>query len=346
MRDLDLLERRLEGGLVLSPVTETTLYVDLLGSTAGVVLNGDTLSLDASGTIVGNWQANGVDIAGATGATYTPQIGVDGIADDDVLRWVGTIDGEDAVSQSAPIRQDLAFTTSPSIGAGVLGSTITLDEGVAGPATATLTITAFTLDGVDKTGELVGLDWDSTGEQPGTLSLTVQASAYGGAKVVSETVTRELADGPATVDSVTASAIAGGQLPVTITSSDAEAGNTVYWIVDDAATTGNTAAEVSNAQTAGGSAADASGSFTWPGGDPETISLPSGLDGSYKVRVVIDNGALSNVAASDAVTIDTTAPTYSNGATDSTDGSTWTLTFSEAISGTGDPADWTLGALS
>lgn len=68
------------------------------------------------------------------------------------------------------------FSTQPTL-SGVsftIGQTVTLTMGVAAP-NATLTIEAFTLGGVDKTGELSGLTWDSTGEAAGAISFRVRA---------------------------------------------------------------------------------------------------------------------------------------------------------------------------
>ncbi len=86
-----------------------------------------------------------------------------------------------------------AFTTQPAItGTLEIGETLTLTEGVATNG-ATLSIILFELDGVDKSGELVGLDWDTTGESPGTISYQVRATNSEGS-VDSDLITATLAD--------------------------------------------------------------------------------------------------------------------------------------------------------
>lgn len=86
---------------------------------------------------------------------------------------------------TAPIRYDTnVFTTQPALDQANynIGDTITLTEGITEDP-ATLTITTFALDGVDKRGELVGLTWDSSGETAGQLTYQVTATNSGGAVV-------------------------------------------------------------------------------------------------------------------------------------------------------------------
>lgn len=133
----------------------------------------------------------------AEGGTYTPQP-----ADDqDAMRLVVTATGPGGSSQataSQPITYAApAFSAAPSLG-GVsftIGQMVTLSLGAAAPAAA-LTIEEFSLDGVDKRGELVGLSWDSAGAAAGTLTLRVRATNSGGS-VVSAPVTATLSAGAA-----------------------------------------------------------------------------------------------------------------------------------------------------
>lgn len=71
------------------------------------------------------------------------------------------------------------FTTQPSFDAAsyTAGATVTLSEGIAtGDPAPTITVEYFTLDGVDRAGELVGLTWDSTGAPAGTLAAKFRAT--------------------------------------------------------------------------------------------------------------------------------------------------------------------------
>ncbi len=80
------------------------------------------------------------------------------------------------VTYPAPV-----FYTQPAITptAAQVGTVFTLSQGIAGPNT-TITIDYFTLNGLDKTAELTGLNWDSAGETAGALSFRTSATNSGG----------------------------------------------------------------------------------------------------------------------------------------------------------------------
>ncbi|MEM9700237.1 MAG: hypothetical protein AAF943_15770 [Pseudomonadota bacterium] len=100
------------------------------------------------------------------------------------------------------------FTVQPTIGSGVIGDTITLTEGIAGPG-AIITIEEFTLGGIDKTGELSGLDWDTTGEAAGEIRLQVRATNSSGF-TLSNVITRNLTEPAATIPTTLATLIDQG----------------------------------------------------------------------------------------------------------------------------------------
>ena len=83
-------------------------------------------------------------------------------------------------------------------------------------------------------------------------------------------------------------------------------------------------------QTSGGGNAVDSGSGVWP--DPFSDTLVPGIArADYKVAVVIDNGALSNVVASSPIEIDTVIPILSSGlGSDNAGDLDWTVTSDEA----------------
>ena len=80
-----------------------------------------------------------------------------------------------------------AFSTQPAFSAGAytVGDIVTISEGVAGPG-ARLSIDRFELDGLDKSLDLLGAGWDTSGEPAGTLTLVVRATNSGGATLSNE----------------------------------------------------------------------------------------------------------------------------------------------------------------
>ncbi len=90
-------------------------------------------------------------------------------------RFETSVTGGTAATVSPPV-----FSVQPTLSPAspTIGDMVTLTEGVAGPA-ATLTIEYLRLGGVDKTGELSGLTWDTTGESAGTITYRVRATNSG-----------------------------------------------------------------------------------------------------------------------------------------------------------------------
>tara|TARA_R110000824_G_scaffold401032_1_gene610388 strand:- start:2121 stop:5660 length:3540 start_codon:yes stop_codon:yes gene_type:complete len=117
----------------------------------------------------------------------------------------------DAVTVTAGALASPTFSVQPTISTGVIGDTLTITEGTAGPST-TLTIEEFTLATVDKTSELVGLTWDTTGESAGQIRFRVRATNATGF-VLSNVITYDLvAAGSATLTPATSVTYDGATL--------------------------------------------------------------------------------------------------------------------------------------
>lgn len=140
------------------------------------------------------WKRGGVNISGATAASYTLVAGDDG--SDVSCDVTATDDGGNTTATTAAVNVTYSapvFTNQPNFGTSSyeMGDIVTFSEGVA--ANATLSVETFTLGGVDKSGELSGTSWDTTGESAGTIALRVEASNSGGT-TLSNTITVALSE--------------------------------------------------------------------------------------------------------------------------------------------------------
>ncbi|WP_439150783.1 hypothetical protein, partial [Sulfitobacter sp.] len=164
--------------------------------------------LPASATQTGNYASTAGTIVSAV-ASYavngTSQTGAYDLDYEDIVTAsVLVTDSEgntrtfNAGSSTVPLPLP-SFTTQPSIsGTLTVGETLTFNEGVAGP-NATLTIETLTLGGVDKSGELSGNTWDTTGENAGTISYQVRAANNTGS-ALSNVITETLSAVPVVSD--------------------------------------------------------------------------------------------------------------------------------------------------
>ncbi len=172
------------------------------GQTAEI---GTSLGISASGTVSAyRWFTGSGDVA--TTEVYVPQA-----ADDlETLRCGVTIAGTEFLTQAYTVRfAPPAITTSSAIspGTAAAGQVFTLTEPVA-PNT-TITLTSFTLAGISKLSELIGLTWNSAGEAPGALVATFSVSNSGGTVIDAATATVSSASGNAlTIVPHAASAVA------------------------------------------------------------------------------------------------------------------------------------------
>jgi hypothetical protein len=199
---------------------------DTIGDIANIATLRDTANYTAPGTVQSpEIRVNGT--AQADGFTLSDGDSVVLYVADDAgsAPYVFAIDP--VVVQVAP-----SFSAQPTItGIPNIGQTLTLTEGVAGPG-ATLAITRFTLDGVDKTDNLSGLTWNTMGESiyggAGLVELAVTASNSGGV-VVSDTITETMQDVPEaySVSNWSVSAGSDDAFAVTVSTSPDDGNSTV-----------------------------------------------------------------------------------------------------------------------
>lgn len=107
--------------------------------TTGATLSATLTGLEGGEVVTYRWQYNGVDIAGATSATYTVSIGTDSVPDAAAIRCVATVDGVDVSSGTRQVRYPAG--TAPSIPD---GQVLTVDEGFSLDAAATGSNLVFT----------------------------------------------------------------------------------------------------------------------------------------------------------------------------------------------------------
>ena len=109
-----------------------------------------------------------------------------------------------------------------------------------------------------------------------------------------------------TIDSLVVGTYSATPTPrhtVTVTSSDAQAGDTVYLVFQDDADTDPTDAQVAAGQAGAGGTLHHAYSYVWPGGS--TVTVPAGIQAATaQAFAVIDNGALSNVEPSNVFELD------------------------------------------
>lgn len=128
------------------------------------------------------WRRDEVNISGATSNTYT-LVDADDLSEIDVV-VTGTdplMESDTGTSEPVLVTYPApSFTLLPAFSADpvTIGNSVTLTLGAATNATPVLD--TFDLDLVDKTGELSGLVWDSTGESAGTMRLRAMATNSGG----------------------------------------------------------------------------------------------------------------------------------------------------------------------
>ncbi|MEL6167103.1 MAG: hypothetical protein AAFR35_00335 [Pseudomonadota bacterium] len=180
-------------------MTGLTANPNFVDSTAEI---GSVLAVSASGSVASyRWFTDFGDVS--TSATYVPTLTDDGRT----LRCEVLIDGAFYTTDAFVVRAPIpVFATGPSISPlnGMPGTIFALTEGVVSTPGATLSIESFRLDGADRSGELTGLVWDSTGESPGALTLRVSAMSSG-------------VTAPVTADAQSGNLTAGSVEPVTVT---------------------------------------------------------------------------------------------------------------------------------
>lgn len=230
---------------------------------------------------------------GSSPTTYTASHG-------ELLRWEGVGDDGKTYRASAQILYALpSFSAQPTItGTLTSGQTLTLTEGIAGPA-ATLAIDRFTLDGVEKSGELVGLDWDTTGEPGGEIQYRVAAQNLRGL-TLSNLITATLQDAPVTpaVITIVSAEQVGDNLEVwyTIDRDDP----TVEIVLFDAAEPNPAAADFGGANPT--YVDQGTGNLTTPGGQLDA-DLVGTWNGQTKIALLPTGGGDSDVVVSGAFSL-------------------------------------------
>ncbi|MBT8449354.1 MAG: discoidin domain-containing protein, partial [Gammaproteobacteria bacterium] len=114
-----------------------------------------------------------------------------------------------------------------------------------------------------------------------------------------------------TIDSVVVSALSGSELPIEITSPDAQTGDLVKVVLQGTGQTAPTASQVDALQAGSGATLLDSFSLTWPTGG--ALSIASGIDEACDIFVVLNSGSgnLSNVGSDTNFNLDTTAAVLS-----------------------------------
>lgn len=257
------------------------------------------------------------------------------------------IQGSDVIRSVSILPALGTFTTQPTISSGGSGDIITLTEGTFSAA-ATLEIVEFTLNDVNKAGELSGLSWDSTGEAGGTMALQVRATDAYGRTVLSDRVQQALTDVTISLSNfVYTPPSAGNQGSLDFDINYLHPGASADDL-DIVSAYGNSGMVVTAAQLIAGSGGTATNDF----GDRTQLASTSAFSGSIpgfsaaatgstRLAVAVierNNGGQSAVSYIDVSGVDYTAqglPT-SNIADDSTDvavGATHILTFSDTPEG-------------
>lgn len=190
----------------------TGMTLAISGLTGGAARPGDhaSLTMQATGGVISatRWGSTLGGSEYGTGASPTDYTSGDG----GLLYATATIDGAD-LATTAPIRfAPPVFTAPPAIpGTPIAGDLITFFPGNA--IDAAVTVEELTLDGVDKSSELSGLDWDTSGEGAGVIAWRTRATNSGGT-TLSERITKALAEASTSATSRGATLSWTGNRPV------------------------------------------------------------------------------------------------------------------------------------
>lgn len=212
---------------------------------------------------------------------------------------------------SAPIRQAVApsVITVPTIsGDAVTGQTLAATPAsFAGDGIATDLEWETSFDGLQ--------GWSGTG-QGGLTSPALQLGLYyrvrmsatntkGTVEAVSNVIGEVTEEAAVVIQSLSVAAPpVNGELAITLQAAGAKNDDTVHWVLSLASEPDPSAADVRAGQAAGGAMPVDSGTGSWPG--PFSASLSNNiLLADYCLFVVIDNGLLSEVAASSVFALET-----------------------------------------
>lgn len=341
------------GGVVTSPADNSFQVADFTApvisgvpTIAGTLEIGETLTATPA-SVSGNptptralqWQANGVDIAGATSLQHVlvaAQEGATITVEQDEVNAIGSDFAENAAS--AIVRYP-APTTTGSVAAqsheeNTGDQTVATAGAFSFGGTRLYTLqTAITGVSINSSTGVVTFDTNSMAVQAGT-TVTVRladANAVSRFSEVSFSLAITAASGAArTLTNVSVGAFASGVLPVTVTSPDTVNGETLKWVLVPNGQSAPSATQINNEQNSAGGSPSDSGSFTWPG--PANLTIATGLDGQFDLYVIVSNGSLSNVESDLNFEVDSTNPTFSTVTATQTGATTatWGATSNEA----------------
>ncbi|MEO1024021.1 MAG: hypothetical protein AAFX07_00525 [Pseudomonadota bacterium] len=240
-----------------------------------------------------------------------------------------SLDNRIIYDASAAATAPPVFTTQPSLDRATysIGAVVQLDEGEV--SEGVLEIVQFTLDGEDKRGELNGLEWNTAGEQPGTIEYQVLVTGSTGLETLSDVITAELFGDPArTLTSISAGAVVNGQLPITVVSPDAEDGDIVRWVLQPEGQTAPNDAQLVAGEPGTDATLLGASAYAWSAGEFAS-PVPDGIARQQvDLFVLIDNGVYSEIRSATFI-LDTadpavTAETYDDGQ------ALWALDIDEA----------------
>lgn len=203
--------------------------------------------------------------------------------------------GVNTYATSVPAIDLLKFDVQPSFGAPgyTVGDTLTLIEGTASPA-ATITVEDFRLDGVDKSGALSGLSWDTTGETAGIITARFRASSAGQADILSDEITVGLNAVAASVspriNTLTIGALSGTNLPVSISmTEDQPTPYSVYIVGIPAGAVAPSATQIKAGHDADAAPAVFAGSYTVSTAGVINVNLGGSPGGTFDFYATVED---------------------------------------------------------
>ncbi len=304
------------------------------------------------------WTDDGSNISGATSSTYTVAIGTDGVADASLIRCVVTIDGTPYTSNARRLRHPLGSF------AALVDQSFAEDTGVREYefAAATGTGLTWTYDlvsppsdvTIDSGTRTIFFDTDALAQQTGT-DITVSATdqygraATGSPRTFNLDITENLAVNPDFTDLTFADPDPGVPDELTATYTYAGSDTLVFRGITSTSATvpgATRAEELDNIRNGTGSGTLEEFSVNpFSTSNFDLTGLTATSEAATYIHAFIEeetNGGISTIRTTAVSGLDFTAPTLGSLATDSVDGTEVTGTFSEAVYGTEDPADWTI----
>jgi hypothetical protein len=208
---------------------------------SGSELTGVITGLLGTEVVEHGWQIDGTLVPGANQASFTPAIGVNA-SDNSAIAYSPKINGVTVLSiWKSVVRPVPVFSIQPSIiGDLVAGAILQIDPGVASGA---LTIEELTLNGIDRTGTLIGMAFDTAGANAGDIRLRIRATNSGGT-VLSDLIIVTLAPASVVVSLPRISGVQRMGQTLTVATGSLSGVSAYQWFADDMAMPGATAASL------------------------------------------------------------------------------------------------------